>query len=276
MARARNIKPSIMDNEELAELEPITRLLFIYLWMLADRSGRLEDRPKRIAAQALAYDRTANVGQMLDSLESSGFITRYTAKDVSCIQIKAFSKHQTPHIREAASTLPEQDISTTKEVPKHNLGSAEASPRSPDTGFLIPDTGFTDTGATAPPATPVFVLPSWIPKDTWAAYCKVRTGKKAKNEPHALGLIVGDLEKFKAAGHDPVVCLNNSIKSGWAGVFEPKASYALPSPAVTVPSRQGVDPALARAIADGLAGTKPSAEIRARMKELSKPQGLAA
>lgn len=76
------------------------------------------------------------------------------------------------------------------------------------------------------PATPAFVLPDWIPADTWAAYCKVRTGKKAKNEPHALGLIVKDLEKFRAAGHDPVDCLNNSIKSGWAGVFEPKAKFA--------------------------------------------------
>jgi len=69
---------------------------------------------------------------------------------------------------------------------------------------------------------PAFVLPDWIPVDTWDAYCKVRTGKKAKNEPHALGLIVGDLEKFRAMGHDPVQVLNNSIKSGWAGVFEPK------------------------------------------------------
>lgn len=72
------------------------------------------------------------------------------------------------------------------------------------------------------PAAPAFVLPEWIPEDTWAAYCKVRTGKKAKNEPHALNLIVKDLEKFRRAGHDPVDCLNNSIKSGWAGVFEPK------------------------------------------------------
>ena len=73
---------------------------------------------------------------------------------------------------------------------------------------------------------PAFVLPDWIPEDTWSAYCKVRVGKKAKNEPHALGLIVGDLEKFRAMGHDPVQVLNNSIKSGWAGVFEPKGKPA--------------------------------------------------
>lgn len=142
MARARNIKPSIMDNEDLAELEPLTRLLFVYLWMLADREGRLEDRPKRIAAQALAYDRNADVSNMLAKLQSNGFIDRYEANGIACIQIKAFAKHQTPHIREAASTLPSAEQGTTKAVSKHNLGNAEASPRSPDSGFLIPDTPY--------------------------------------------------------------------------------------------------------------------------------------
>ncbi len=151
MARSRNIKPSIMDNEELAELDPVVRLLFIYLWMLADREGRLEDRPKRIAAQALPYDRQVDVGAMLDQLHKAGFILRYEAQGIACIQITAFAKHQTPHIREAASSLPAAEQGTTKEVTKHCLGSAEASPRSPDSGFS--DTGFSDTGlGTSPPA----------------------------------------------------------------------------------------------------------------------------
>lgn len=142
-----------MDNEELAELEPLSRLLFIYLWMLADKEGRLEDRPKRIAAQALAYDRGADVGAMLDELHKAGFIARYTAQGMACIQVLNFSKHQTPHVREAESSLPRMEEGTTKEVPKHNLGSAEASPRSPDSGFS--DSGFSDCGkAQAMPAPP--------------------------------------------------------------------------------------------------------------------------
>ena len=36
MARARNIKPAFFDNDELAENEPLGRLLFIGLWTLAD------------------------------------------------------------------------------------------------------------------------------------------------------------------------------------------------------------------------------------------------
>jgi hypothetical protein len=79
MARSRNIKPSIMDNDALAALAPLTRLLFVYLWMLADREGRLEDRPARIAAQALPYDRDADINAMLDELRRAGFINRYLA-----------------------------------------------------------------------------------------------------------------------------------------------------------------------------------------------------
>lgn len=143
MARARNIKPAIMANEELAELSFAERLLFIYLWMLADREGRLEDRPKRIAAQALPFDKDCDVDQMLTSLHMAGFIVRYRVDDLRVIQVTAFSKHQSPHVRESASELPSLCESTALAVPSHCLGGVEASPRSPDS--LIPDSLIVDS-----------------------------------------------------------------------------------------------------------------------------------
>ena len=149
-----------MDNEELAELEPITRLLFIFLWMLADREGRLDDRPKRIAAQALAYDRTADVGAMLDSLQGLGFITRYTANGIACIQLTGFGKHQTPHGTEKDSVLPDADGATTTHIRGKNgyatgqvqvvNGSLTVKKQNvntliPDSGYLIPDSGLPDS-----------------------------------------------------------------------------------------------------------------------------------
>lgn len=139
MARSRNIKPSIMENEDLAELQPVARLLFVYLWMLADREGRLEDRPKRIAGRALPYDRDVDVDGLLESLAGAGFITRYMAGGFSVIQVNNFLKHQSPHVRESASELPGIEQSTTKVVTQHNQGTAEASPRSPDSLFPLPD-----------------------------------------------------------------------------------------------------------------------------------------
>lgn len=177
MARSRNIKPSIMDNEELAELGALHRLLFIYLWMLADREGRLEDRPKRIAAQALPYDRAADVDAMLNELQASGFVSRYKADGVAVIQVLAFAKHQTPHVREAASSLPAEVQGTTQTPPRHDLGSAQASPRSPDSGFsdsLIPDSGFSDsTPAGAVEVVPTKKAKGEYPEDfeaAWTAY----------------------------------------------------------------------------------------------------------
>jgi hypothetical protein len=105
VARARNIKPGIMENEDLAELAPIARLLFIYLWMLADREGRLEDRPKKIKVKALPYDE-ADANELLDDLQQRGFIVRYEVCGVKYIQVVNFSKHQKPHSNETVSNLP--------------------------------------------------------------------------------------------------------------------------------------------------------------------------
>lgn len=141
MARARNIKPGIMENETLADLSHSHRLLFIYLWMLADREGRLEDRPKRIAVQAFPYD-DIDVDAMLSNLADKGFLSRYVANDIAVIQIAKFAKHQAPHVREKASELPEPVQGSAKAVQGTEQGSAEASPRSPDSlieDSLIPD-----------------------------------------------------------------------------------------------------------------------------------------
>lgn len=141
MARARNIKPGVMTNEGLSEIRPLARLLFIYLWMLADKSGRLEDRPKRIKAQALPYD-NIEVEELLSELHRAGFLIRYTVENYNYIQIVNFEKHQNPHVREQASEIPSPVEVTAKAVTKHDQGSAEASPRSPDSlipSSLIPD-----------------------------------------------------------------------------------------------------------------------------------------
>lgn len=107
MSRSRNLKPGFFKNEELAELPYEFRILFQGLWCLADREGRLEDRPKRIKAEVFPYD-NVDVAVGLAELERAGFIARYAADHLPCIQILAFAKHQNPHCKEAASTIPAQ------------------------------------------------------------------------------------------------------------------------------------------------------------------------
>lgn len=108
MARSRNIKPGFFANEELADLPFEARLLFIGLWTLADREGRLEDRPKRIRAQVFPYD-SIDAEPLMKQLASSGFIVRYEVSGERYAQIVNFGKHQMPHHKEVPSEIPAPD-----------------------------------------------------------------------------------------------------------------------------------------------------------------------
>ena len=152
MPRARLLKPGFFTNDELANTSAWGRLLYAGLWTLADREGRLEDRAKRIKASIFPYD-DLDIDQLLDELAMLGFIVRYTADGKNYIAIPTFLSHQTPHYREAASTIPappeasprpalgQPDTSRAVTVTVTEAvavkGSPEASPRpapgSPDT-----------------------------------------------------------------------------------------------------------------------------------------------
>lgn len=103
--RARNIKPGFYKNEDLAECSVWARLIFPGLWMMADRDGRLEDRPKRIKAELLPFD-AVEVEPLLEELAERGFIRRYERDGLKIIQVVNFAKHQAPHHTEKPSGLP--------------------------------------------------------------------------------------------------------------------------------------------------------------------------
>lgn len=175
--RSRNIKPGFAKNEDLAECSFPARLCFAMLPMMADREGRLEDRPKRIKGELFPFD-SVEVEPLLEELERRGFIARYASNGLGLIQILAFRKHQNPHHREPESDLPPhpslgldvdgkyikpQALPACNEV--EASGKAEALPSSQgppasgkagnpearsdlprgsnpaDSGFLIPDSG---------------------------------------------------------------------------------------------------------------------------------------
>jgi len=107
--RSRDIKPGFFLNEYLAACSPHARLLFIGLWMLADREGRLEDRPKQIEAAIFPYEEV-NIEELLSELENvpgdHPFIQRYQVNGKRYIQVVNFAKHQNPHRNEKESVIP--------------------------------------------------------------------------------------------------------------------------------------------------------------------------
>jgi hypothetical protein len=143
--RARNIKPGFFKNEELSVKDPLARILFQGLWCMADREGRLEDRPARIKAEILPYD-DCNVDSLLNSLASGEdpFILRYESDGRRFIQVIHFIKHQNPHWRENESTMPAPDKpqaspGLTQGKPQASLRQASDKPKSSPADSLIPD-----------------------------------------------------------------------------------------------------------------------------------------
>src|ERR1044072_5937968 len=107
MARIRSIKQDFFLNEDLATVSSDARLLAIGLSTVADRSGRLEDRPLKIKAQVFPYH-DVDIKALLDEFDQNGigFIERYSINGKQYIQITNFEKHQKPHPREPDSSIP--------------------------------------------------------------------------------------------------------------------------------------------------------------------------
>ena len=157
MPRARNIKPAFFKNENLAELPFETRLLFIGLWSLADKAGRLEDRPKRVKMELFAAD-DVDVDTCLSQLAAGTdpFLIRYEANGKRLLQIVHWDKHQRPHHQEKESELPAFAPTCDEAPTRERAGSDEGANQFvrtsdsialipdplnqiPDTGLLIPD-----------------------------------------------------------------------------------------------------------------------------------------
>jgi hypothetical protein len=156
------LKPGFFKNADLAEVPFEGRILFQGLWCLADRRGRLIDRPKQIKGEVLPYD-DVSVPPLLDALQNHGLILRYETKGNRYIQIVNFEKHQYPHIKEAESTIP---------APYKNRTSTSLIRLNPESPILNPSSLNPDVPITTkPPAAPDF-------EKVWSLYPR-RKGRKA-------------------------------------------------------------------------------------------------
>jgi hypothetical protein len=105
MPRARLLKPGFFKNEDLAGLPFEDRLCYAGLWTIADRQGRLTDKPQRIKAELFPYDQL-DIEKVLNDLVAHRFIVRYQTNGELYIAIPTFLRHQNPHIKEPDSAIP--------------------------------------------------------------------------------------------------------------------------------------------------------------------------
>lgn len=175
MARARNIKPGLFKNEILGVADPLYTLLFEGLWVLADREGRMEDRPLRIKAEIFPYRDGINMDDMLSWLASNGFIRRYVVANKPYIAVCEFVKHQNPHKNESASEIPAPDNVQSISEKIGNISDLICGTRADSlySDSLIPDSPSTDNAtyvAGADSAKPAKAGYSPEFEEAWRAY----------------------------------------------------------------------------------------------------------
>ena len=213
MARARNIKPSFFTNDELSELEPLARILFIGMWTIADFKGCFEYKPKRLKVQILPYD-DCNIEQLVSALDKSGFISIYSVQGQRYIKVINFNKHQNPHKneREGGSAIPDISLSDEKkpensdnlqniEINHDQNGTDRADSLNliPDSLNLIPEDSSSDVVENVPPQ-PKFVFKTELKKagvseEAATEFMQVRKAKKAVNTKNAFEKLLEESQK---------------------------------------------------------------------------------
>lgn len=125
MARIRSIKADLFVDDSLADVSIEAHFLLAGLPVLADRAGRLEDRPRRIQVQIFPFRPSINVDSCLSELVTSGHVIRYEAGGQRYIEVVNWERDQRPHVKEAASVIPPPPPSYTEH--RLSTGSAPAS-----------------------------------------------------------------------------------------------------------------------------------------------------
>jgi len=186
------------------------------LLALADNANDLGECYPAVATIALkcSMSERAVQGHVL-ALEKMGIVKRDMRLGRSTLYCINPRKICTP-----AETAPPQNLHHT---PANTVKTPAESAPAPAESAPI-----TITQPSEPPLNPntkavAFCLPDWIPVETWDAFMETRKAAKAKGTDFAKKLIVSQLERIRAKGHDPVEVINNSIRSNWKDVYEPKS-----------------------------------------------------
>ena len=174
--RARNIKPGFFTNELLATSDPLYAWVYAGMWCMADREGRLEDRPRHIHLSINPGRAFEGTVESLNWLIGNRFVRRYSVAGVGYLEILAFAKHQNPHANESprfpppngadepASMNPEatadvggagHDARSMHKRPRETIrGLAEYSGKNPSTPVQAPE------HSASAPADSLLLIPS--------------------------------------------------------------------------------------------------------------------
>lgn len=144
MARIRQVKPEFFDDPDLGDMSLAANLLFIGMWTLADREGRLEDDVRRLKARIFPCRVDVSVESCVLELQGKDMVRRYAVGGKQYLWIRSFLKHQKPHPKEPASLIPPCPDAVVCEPCKKTASSA-------DSEFLVLGSGSLGSGVGSTP-----------------------------------------------------------------------------------------------------------------------------
>ncbi|EPU0402320.1 replication protein [Escherichia coli] len=149
----------------------------------------------------IGVNREVSTWQFSKCLQVSNFVSKLETKNVSKLETLNVSKLET-HKRHSLKT-------------KENINKPPISPKKVSQKFDPLETE----------------LPDWLSAETWLSWVTYRKeiGKSIKSKQsvtQAINVLSRSLEK----GYTPEEIINQSIASGWQGIFEPKTPKGKPQP----------------------------------------------
>ena len=260
MARIRTIKPEFFTSEDIVQLSPLARLLYVALWCESDKEGRMVWKPRTFKIRYLPAD-DADVDALCAELVSVGVVVLYGE---GYAYIPAFKSHQHINPRESASVLPAPEEKRSR-VGTRQARVNDASARDSDAQGGREGKGKEGKGTPMVGGFDQF----W---DAWPkserkqdkAKCAEKWAKHGFDD--VLLVILADIavkkktQKWQGGFIEaPEVYLNNKR---WEDGVEPD------SPSVTVPGSSERDPALIKVEEDLKRAVPMPKEIRERISQL--------
>lgn len=168
----------------------------------------------RAACYPLKIDKVSNadIGKWLSDCETAALISTYDSGGKRYLQVLDFRQQQ----RADKSKYPEPP---TNAAQVRSERVAHADP--PHTKAESESSAKTET------ITP----PAWLDSALWADFLAMRLKIRKPPTEKAKGLVLKELEKLRAAGHDPAAVLEQSIRNSWQDVFPLREQKGSASPA---------------------------------------------
>lgn len=266
----RYLKAGIRDSELIDSLSPLAETFYYRLLVTVDDFGRFDARPAMIKAQCFPIKESVtvkNCSNMLKELADFGLIDIYEVDGKSVLQVCKWDN--VPRTKE--SKYPNK--STDASILHTDVCKIPALVPLTETETETKTETKTVTGGKKAQAlcVPVSILvDNGFDVLTAEEFIAHKSRMKA---PLTARAWADHLAESAKAGWRPLAAAEKVMAKSWKG-FEAKYvvnevkpnAYTPPSPAITTPSREAVDPLMSKAIQESTRTFKPVAEIHARLR----------